>query len=113
MSAWYVLSSIGFYAVDPVSAEYVLGSPLFDRVTMKLAGGRDLVVEARRESAKSVYIASVELNGKPHPEAWFRHANVAAGGRFAIQMTDRPNLTDGGFGRSAAARPKSAIQMTS
>ena len=113
MSAWYVLSSIGFYAVDPVSTEYVFGSPLFDRVTMKLAGGRELVVEARRESAKSVYIASVELNGKPHPEAWFRHADVASGGRFSIRMTDRPELGETGFGRSKAARPKSAIQSTS
>jgi predicted alpha-1,2-mannosidase len=113
MSAWYVLSSIGFYAVDPVSTEYVFGSPLFDRVTMKLAGGRELVVEARRESAKSVYIASVELNGKPHPEAWFRHADVATGGRFSIRMTDRPELGETGFGRSKAARPKSAIQSTS
>jgi predicted alpha-1,2-mannosidase len=113
MSAWYVLSSIGFYAVDPVSTGYVFGSPLFDRVTMKLAGGRELTVEARRESAKSVYIASVDLNGKPHPQAWFRHADVAAGGRFAIRLTDRPELAETGFGRSEAARPKSAIEVTS
>jgi len=113
MSAWYVLSSIGFYAVDPVSAEYVFGSPLFDRVTMKLGGGRELVVEARRESAKSVYVASVELNGKPHPNAWFRHADVAAGGRFAIRMTDRPELTEAGFGRSEATRPKSKLGVSS
>jgi predicted alpha-1,2-mannosidase len=113
MSAWYVLSSIGFYAVDPVSAEYVFGSPLFDRVTMKLARGRELLIEARRESAKSVYIASVELDGKAHPQAWFRHADVAAGGRFAIRMTDRPELADSGFGRSETARPTSAIRIIS
>jgi predicted alpha-1,2-mannosidase len=109
MSAWYVLSSIGFYAVDPVSAEYVFGSPLFDKVTMKLAGGRELVLEARRESEKSVTIASVEFDGKPHPNAWFRHADVVKGGRFVVTMTDRPELSGDGFGRSESTRPKSLI----
>jgi len=109
MSAWYVLSSIGFYAVDPVSAEYVFGSPLFDRVTMKLAAGRELVFEARRESAKSVFIASVEFDGKPHPKAWFAHADVAKGGRFVVRMTDAADISGGGFGRSLATRPKSLL----
>jgi predicted alpha-1,2-mannosidase len=112
MSAWYVLSSIGFYAVDPVSAEYVFGSPLFDTVTMKLAGGHELILEARRESAKSVYIASVEFDGKAHPKAWFRHADVAEGGRFVVRMTDKPELSADGFGRSEANRPKSLISAS-
>lgn len=108
MSAWYVLSSIGFYSVDPVSTHYVFGSPLFDRATLQLAGGKKLVVEATRESANSVYIKAVELDGKAHANAWFAHADVAQGGRFVIQMSD---VADSGFGRSEETRPKSSMPV--
>ncbi len=106
MSAWYVVSSIGFYAVDPVSTHYVFGSPLFDRVTLTLAGGRKLVVEAKRQSPSSVYIESVDLDGKPHPNAWFAHADVAQGGRFVFHLTDR---AEGSFGRAESVRPRSEV----
>jgi predicted alpha-1,2-mannosidase len=106
MSAWYVLSAIGFYAVDPVSTHYVFGSPLFDRVTLQLAHGRKLVVEAMRSSPTSVTIESVELHGKPHPNAWFAHADIAGGGRFVFRLTDAP---DGNFGQGAGVRPRSDV----
>ena len=106
MSAWYVLSSIGFYAVDPVSTHYVFGSPLFDRVTLSMANGRKLVVEAKRQSPSSVYIESVAFDGKPHPNAWFAHADVAEGGRFVFHLTDRP---EGSFGQDRATRPTSQL----
>jgi predicted alpha-1,2-mannosidase len=106
MSAWYVLSTIGFYAVDPVSTQYVFGSPLFDRVTLTLAGGRKLIVEAKRKSDNSVFIDSVAWNGKPHAKAWFTHADVIQGGRFEILMAEKA----GTFGQSKEARPLSAIE---
>jgi predicted alpha-1,2-mannosidase len=109
MSAWYVLSTIGFYSVDPVSTQYIFGSPLFDRVTMKLAGGQELVIEARRQSPSSVYIESVAWNGKPHTKAWFSHADVVHGGRFVFHLSDKP---EGDFGRSEAARPHSLISTS-
>jgi predicted alpha-1,2-mannosidase len=109
MSAWYVMSSIGFYAVDPVSAQYVFGSPLFNRVTISLAEGHKLIFETRRQSPSSVYIASVTLDGKPHPEAWFSHGEVAKGGRFVLQVSDKP---DARFGRGEKVRPISAISTT-
>lgn len=80
MSAWFILSSIGFYAVDPVSTHYVFGTPLFDRATLTLAGGKKLVFEAHRETPESIYIHGVELNGKAHPASWFSHSDVAEGG---------------------------------
>jgi putative alpha-1,2-mannosidase len=110
MSAWYVLSAIGFYAVDPASTHYVFGSPLFDRVTLELAAGHTLVFEAKRQSPKSVYIESVELNGKSHANAWFAHADVASGGRFVFHLTDQP---EGGFGQDKAVRPVSGLALTS
>jgi predicted alpha-1,2-mannosidase len=109
MSAWYVLSAIGFYAVDPVSTHYVFGSPLFDRVTLELAHSRTLVFEAKRQSPASVYIETVEFNGKPHSYAWFAHADVAGGGRFVFRLTDKP---DGGFGQDEAVRPRSGLALT-
>jgi len=106
MSAWYVLSSIGFYAVDPVSTHYVFGSPLFDRATLSLSNGRKLVFEAKRQSPGSVYIEAVEFDGKPHPNAWFAHADVSGGGRFVFRLADH---SDGTFGQSEAVRPKSEL----
>ena len=108
MSAWYVLSSIGFYAVDPVSTHYVFGSPLYDRVTLSLANGRKLVVETKRQSSSSVFIESVQLDGKPHANAWFAHADVAGGGRLVFHVTDRP---EGSFGQSEATRPHSDLAV--
>jgi len=107
MSAWFVLSSIGFYPVDPVSTHYVFGSPLFDRATLHLGGGKTMVFEAQRASAKSIYIASVELNKKAHTDSWFSHGDVAAGGHFVFKLADQPDPT---FGKDKASRPKSILK---
>jgi predicted alpha-1,2-mannosidase len=108
MSAWFVLSSIGFYAVDPVSTHYVFGTPLFNRATLTLAGGRKLVLEARRKTSESIYIEDVEFNGKPHPQSWFAHADVAEGGHFVFQLAEQP---DARFGKEPSSRPVSNLQL--
>lgn len=92
MSAWYVLSAMGFYPVDPVSGVYVLGSPLFDRVTLAVAGGKKFVVEAKRRTPKAIYIESATLDGLPLKKAWFRHQDVASGGHLVLTMSDKSNL---------------------
>jgi predicted alpha-1,2-mannosidase len=91
MSAWYVISALGFYAVDPAGGNYVFGTPLFDRVTLDMGAGRKLVVEALRKSSEEKYIQSVTLNGKPYNKAWFAHSAVAAGGKLVFRMGDKPN----------------------
>lgn len=103
MSAWYCMSAMGFYAVDPVSGNYVLGTPMFDKVTLQMEKGKELIVEARRSSAEAIYISSATLNGKHLQGAWFRHADIAEGGRLILQMSTRPAP----FGSSAAAAPPS------
>jgi len=108
MSAWYILSSIGFYAVDPVSAHYVFGTPLFDRATLTLAGGKKLVFETRRATPESIYIQGVEFNGETHPNSWFAHADVAQGGRFVFHLDRQPNPN---FGRDRSSRPNSNLQL--
>jgi predicted alpha-1,2-mannosidase len=91
ISAWYVLSALGFYAVDPVSGNYVIGSPLFDRAEVDVGHGRTLVVEASNNGAAHPYIQSVTWNGKPYRKTWLRHADLAAGGTLAFEMGPEPN----------------------
>src|SRR5271154_7039694 len=90
MSAWFVISSLGLYAVDPVSARYDFGTPLFDRVELKGIGGRKLTIEAKRQSAKSIYIRSVEWNGSPVNGLAVEHAQLAKGGTLVFHLVDEP-----------------------
>lgn len=106
MSAWYMLSAIGFYSVDPVSAKYVFGTPLFDKATMQLSSGAELTIEARRETPDSFYIDAVELNEKAHPTSWFHHEDVAQGGHFVLHMRENPHSS---FGVSTSDRPISEL----
>jgi predicted alpha-1,2-mannosidase len=106
MSAWYVLSSLGFYAVDPVSGNYVFGGPLFDRATIHLGNGKQLVIEAVGNGPGKAYVQSVTLNGKPHPKSWFRHADIIEGGKFVFQMGERANEH---FGVAPADQPPSFV----
>jgi putative alpha-1,2-mannosidase len=106
MSAWFLLSAMGFYSVDPVSTKYIFGTPLFDKVTINLAGGNKLILEVKRESLSSIYMQSIELDGKPHTASWFTHADIQQGGRFAVHLSTHP---DPKFGTSAEDRPKSEL----
>ena len=91
MSAWYVLSSLGFYAVDPVSGNYVFGGPLFDRATIQLGNGKTLVIESPGNAPGKCYVQSITWNGKPHTKSWFSHAQIAQGGTFTVHMGEKPN----------------------
>jgi len=95
MSAWYILSAIGFHPVSPVDGVYVIGSPLFDQVTLRLDGhfykGRAFDVIARNNSAKNPYIQSASLNGKPLDRAWIRHSEIVNGGTLEFVMGSTPN----------------------
>jgi predicted alpha-1,2-mannosidase len=104
MSAWYVMSALGLYAVDPVSATYVIGSPLVQRAELTVGQGRRLTIEARNNGPGRPYIQSVHWNGKPYTRSWFAHADLAAGGELVFEMGERPNPH---FGTARAARPPS------
>ncbi len=104
MSAWYVMSAMGFYAVDPVSGNYVFGTPLFDRVVVDLGRGSKLVVEAKRSSPSDQYIQSITFNGKAHDKIWFRHSDIANGATIVFQLGGEPNLQ---FGAGENAVPPS------
>lgn len=86
MSAWYVLSAMGFYPVNPVSGEYSIGTPLFERCTLNLPSGKKFTVTASRKSAGSYLVDSVRLNGSPLKDYRLRHADIAAGGSLDFNL---------------------------
>jgi predicted alpha-1,2-mannosidase len=104
MSAWYVMSAMGFYAVDPVSSNYVFGTPIFDRVKITLAGGKQLLLEAKRSVPEAKYIKSASLNGVLLDRAWFKHKDIAEGGHLVFEMSTQPNYE---FGREERTFPPS------
>lgn len=88
MSAWYILSSLGFYPVCPGKAEYTLGSPAFSRATLHLAAGKAFVIEAAGNKPGSVFVRSVSLNGKPHGGQTLTHADITRGGLLRCVMAE-------------------------
>jgi predicted alpha-1,2-mannosidase len=106
MSAWYLLSALGFYQVTPGLAQYALGSPLFDRATIDVGGGRTFTIVARNQSPANVYLASAMLNGAPLTRSYLTHAEIVTGGELVLTMGDRPNLT---WATAPADRPGSHV----
>jgi len=106
MSAWYVLSSIGFYPVTPGQTAYAIGSPEFSKVTIHLNNGKDFTIEALNNSKENKYIQSATLNDKPLNRPWFDHADIINGGRLAFQMGPEPNKS---WGSDLQAAPPSSI----
>ena len=106
MSAWYVLSALGFYPVDAVSGNYILGSPLFDHAVVDLGNGRKLEIEVQRSSPQDQYIHSFSLNGKPQSRTWFQHREIAQGGKLVLRMKSTPDLA---LGTSPTSVPPSLV----
>lgn len=95
MSAWYVFSALGFYPVNPVSEEYVIGSPLFDRVSVSLPGNKTFTLVALNNSPANKYVQSARLNGKRYDKSYITHADIEAGGVLELTMGDKPGKTWG------------------
>lgn len=89
MAAWYILSSMGFYSLSPGKAEYVLGSPLFDKITLHLPSNKTVEIEARGQSASSVYVSGVNINGAAHSSPYLSHETLTKGGKIVFSMRDR------------------------
>jgi predicted alpha-1,2-mannosidase len=106
MSAWYVMSAMGLYAVDPVSAIYVFGSPLFKKVELQVAPGKTLAIEAPLTSEENIYIQSATWNGRPYRKTWIAHADLIQGGRLVFEMGPKPNLA---YGAAMEDRPPSFV----
>ncbi|MFA6275576.1 MAG: GH92 family glycosyl hydrolase [Pedobacter sp.] len=94
-SSWYVLSALGFYSVTPGTGEYVLGSPIFKKITLNLEGGKKFVIDAPTNDATHVYIKSATLNGKPYSHNFITHSDLINGGILKLEMDTKPALTRG------------------
>jgi len=94
-SSWYVLSAMGFYPVDPATPDYIIGSPIFDKVRLSMGNGKVFEIDARNNSAKNMYIQSATLNGKPWNKPWFSHADIANGATLVLTMGPTPNKSWG------------------
>ena len=108
MSAWYVLSSMGFYQVCPGKAEYTIGSPLFDNVKIHLENGKTFEISKKNPTTTFQYIQSSSINGKLSNSSILSHSTILAGGKLEFIMQEKlddKNL----FGKSALLRPSTNI----
>lgn len=106
MSAWYILSSMGFYQVNPTNGLFVFGSPLFDKATIKLPANKSFTVVAENNSDKNIYIQKAELNGKPYTKSYILYKDIMNGGVLKFYMGSTPNYS---YGSKAEDRPVSAM----
>ncbi|OPZ03442.1 MAG: Glycosyl hydrolase family 92 [Bacteroidetes bacterium ADurb.BinA395] len=90
MSAWYVWSAMGFF---PVAGQdlYLIGTPLFEETTIQLENKKQLRISAKNVSSKNIYVTGATLNGRKLNRAWFRHSEIAKGGKLVFIMSDKPN----------------------
>jgi predicted alpha-1,2-mannosidase len=94
-SAWYIFSAMGFYPVCPGTTQYVLGTPMFKKMTINLENGKKLVIQAPSNSDRNFYVQSLQLNGKTHDKNWVSHADLMNGGTLTFNMAAVPNKTRG------------------
>ncbi len=100
-SAWYVFSAMGFYPVCPGSGQYVIGAPLFKKITLKLENGKEVVLNAPENSAENKYIQDVKMDGKEYTKNFLNHTDLMKGAVIDFKMGDKPNekrgITDSDF----------------
>ena len=99
-SAWYVFSALGFYPVTPGACEYVFGSPLFNKVTLRFENGKKLTIEAPNNSEKNIYVQKIRVNSKALDKNFISHKDLIKGGRLQFMMGPEPE-TDRGAGEKA------------
>lgn len=101
MSAWYILSSVGLYQVDPVGGRFVIGSPLFDKATVNVGGGKTFTVVAKNNSDKNIYVQSARLNGKTLKNSYVDFNDIRRGGTLELVMGPKPSK----WATATACRP--------
>jgi predicted alpha-1,2-mannosidase len=107
MSAWYVMSAMGFYSVTPGSPDYIIGTPLFPKTIINLENGKQFVMEAKGVSEKNIYIQSATLNGEDYTKSYITHEQIMSGGKLVFEMGAQPNKK---WASAVEDRPKSKIE---
>lgn len=106
MSAWYILSALGFYQVNPSDGIFILGSPVVDAATIEAGEGKQFRIKVKSNSSVNKYIQQVSYNGQPLNRSYFTYAEFKKGGELLIEMGPQPSPV---FGVAPAARPYSAL----
>lgn len=101
MSAWYILSSVGLYQVDPVGGRFVIGSPLFDKATVNVGAGKTFTVVAKNNSDRNIYVQSARLNGKALKNSYIEFNDIRHGGTLELVMGPKPSK----WATATACRP--------
>lgn len=105
MSAWYVLSALGFYPVNPCGGQYVLGSPLFDRAVLHFPDGKSFTIQAPG-AGTAPCVQSVLLNGQPYSRSFISHQDLVKGGELIFRMGKEPNRA---WGAEPGDRPATSV----
>jgi predicted alpha-1,2-mannosidase len=108
MSAFVVFSMMGFYPVTPGIPIYDVGSPVFNKVTIRLKNGKEFSIVAHNASHDNKYVQSIRLNGQPLNQVWFRHADIANGGMLEMTMGNTPNTS---LGADTSSFPPSSLAV--
>ena len=101
MSAWYILSAMGIYQVEPAGGKYVFGTPLFPEVTMNVGHGKTFTIRAIDVSDQNIYIQNARLNGKPYARSYIMYDDIVRGGTLEFQMGPQPS----NFGTQTGSLP--------
>jgi predicted alpha-1,2-mannosidase len=106
MSAWFVLSAMGFYPVTPASGLYAIGTPLFNEVKIHLENGKTFTITAPNKTASSIYITDLKLNNKKYNNSFIKHTDLENGGKLTFDLSDVPNKN---FGIKESEMPHTSI----
>lgn len=106
MSAWYVLSALGFYQVTPGSGIYELGTPLFDEATIHLENGKKFVIKANRTKPDDFYVNGVQLNSRKHSASYMQHSALENGGELLFELGAAPSMN---WGTTEADLPTTSV----
>lgn len=101
MSAWYILSAMGLYQVEPAGGKYIIGSPIMDKATISLGDGKNFSIICKNNSSENIYVQSAKLNGKTYTKSYIMYQDMMKGGTLELQMGNQPSK----WGTCGADRP--------
>lgn len=107
MSAWYVMSALGFYELCPGSNHYAIGSPAVDKAVIHFENGKSFTIKAANNSGNNVYIQSAKLNGADYNKCFLMYDDIANGGEIDFTMGAQPNKN---WGTGAGDIPVTSIE---
>jgi putative alpha-1,2-mannosidase len=91
MSAWYILSSVGLYQVEPAGGKYIIGSPIFNKASLNVGKSKTFSIICKDNSKENIFVQSVKLNGKPYTKSYIMYQDMMKGGTLELQMGNQPS----------------------